>query len=261
MAQDGPSTSSGSIAGTQAFSSRPMPLLRQRSTTTGTERRSLELPALGLKPSPSGSSADEEESLFGSGKDARNASGNSRNGAARPQKPQSGVDIDSQWVEMQNTLGEVEQSGASRGANVFSSGHASALEDLRRAQIALAQAWARSEADDVNGDGDITSGKQSAAGGNADVLASDRAETLNQKSKGNATGNTAKTKLEQETENDIVLARQRRAANDKYFERVSKGVVDVVNKLEAVAEKMRGVEMESKEIWGSEDTIDDDSVI
>jgi septum formation topological specificity factor MinE len=204
--------------------------------------------------------ANGESSASGGGKGVRNTSG-STNGAGRPQKPQSGIDIDSQWVEMQNTLGEVEQSGASGGANVFSSGHAAALEDLRRAQIALAQAWARSEADGVDADGDITSGQQSAAGGNADVLASDRAETLKEKSKGNAAGTNAKTKLEQETENDIVLARQRRAANDKYFERVSKGVVDVVEKLEAVAEKMRGVEMESKEIWGSEDTIDDDSVV
>lgn len=258
MSQDGPSSSSGSLAGNQAFSSRPMPLLRQRSTTAGAERRSLELPALGLEPSRSTSSA-ADGNQSSSGKGARNASGSSRDSTNRPQKPRSGADIDSQWVEMQNTLGEVEQSGASGGTSVFSSGHASALEDLRRAQIALAQAWARTEADDIDADGDITSGK-SAAGGHADVLASDRAETLNQKSKGNAAGSNAKTKLEQETENDIVLARQRRAANDKYFERVSKGVVDVVEKLEAVAEKMRGVEMESKEIWGSEDTIDDDSV-
>lgn len=59
-----------------------------------------------------------------------------------------------------------------------------------------------------------------------------------------------KSQLEEETENDILLARKRRLVNDRYFERVSKGVIDVVAKLETVAGKMGGVEMESQEIWG-----------
>lgn len=159
---------------------------------------------------------------------------------------------------MQNTLGEVELSGASGGSNVFSSSHALALEELRKAQIELAKAWARSETDDVDAASDIASDKKQAAGGGADVLVSDRAERLKAKSKGSS--GMGKTKLEEETENDIQLARQRRAANDQYFEKVSKGVVDVVERLEAVAKKMRATEMKSLEIWGSEDTIDEESV-
>jgi len=159
---------------------------------------------------------------------------------------------------MQNTLGEVELSAASGGANVFSSGHALALEELRKAQIELAKAWARGETDDVDAASDITADKNAAGAGAADVLVTDRAERLKAKSKG--TSGLGKTKLEEETENDIQLARQRRAANDQYFEKVSKGVVDVVERLEAVAKKMRATEMKSKEIWGSDDTFEEESV-
>jgi len=158
---------------------------------------------------------------------------------------------------MQNTLGEVELSAASGGANVFSSGHALALEELRKAQIELAKAWARGDTDDVDAASDITTDKNAAAGA-ADVLVTDRAERLKAKSKG--TSGLGKTKLEEETENDIQLARQRRAANDQYFDKVSKGVVDVVERLEAVAKKMRATEMKSKEIWGSDDTFEEESV-
>ena len=66
---------------------------------------------------------------------------------------------------------------------------------------------------------------------------------------------TGKSQLEEETENDIALARQRREANDKYFQRVNTGVVDVVRKLEEVAKAMKGVEMESKEIWDDKESI------
>ena len=55
--------------------------------------------------------------------------------------------------------------------------------------------------------------------------------------------------LEDETERDIMLARRRREANDRYFEQVNKGVVDVVGKLDVVAAAMRRVERESREIW------------
>ena len=55
---------------------------------------------------------------------------------------------DALWAEMQSTLEEVELS-ASNGAHVFGPDHNRALEELRTAQISLAQAWARSEADDA----------------------------------------------------------------------------------------------------------------
>src|SRR5277367_4262992 len=53
---------------------------------------------------------------------------------------------DALWAEMQSTLEEVELS-AVNGTHVFGAEHNKALEELRTAQIALAQAWARSEAD------------------------------------------------------------------------------------------------------------------
>jgi len=245
----------------QSFSSKPIPLLRQRSYT-GTERRSLDLPLLGLDPTQPSTSASRKPTPtagFGSAKAKKDP-----RSTAKRNDQQPGADLDAQWIEMQNTLGEVERSGASGGASVFSSSHALALEDLRNAQIALAQAWARTEAEDVDADGDITdTGKTGgAAGGTANVLAGDRMEGTKQKTNesGSARNKDGRTKLEEETENDIALARKRRAANDRYFERVNKGVVDVVDKLEAVARKMRGVEMESKEIWGSDDTFETDSM-
>ncbi|OJD09571.1 hypothetical protein ACJ73_10215 [Blastomyces percursus] len=61
--------------------------------------------------------------------------------------------------------------------------------------------------------------------------------------------------MSETTERDILLARKRREANDRYFDRVNSGVLDVVAKLEEVALAMRVVERESKEIWN--DTTDD----
>jgi septum formation topological specificity factor MinE len=55
--------------------------------------------------------------------------------------------------------------------------------------------------------------------------------------------------LEEDTEADIILARKRREANDKYFQRVNEGVLDVVAKLEEVANAMKAVEQESRDIW------------
>jgi hypothetical protein len=68
-------------------------------------------------------------------------------------------------------------------------------------------------------------------------------------------------RLEEDTENDIALARKRREANDRYFRKVNTGVMDVVQKLEEVAKAMKGVETESKEIWGDQDSVDTASVI
>lgn len=49
---------------------------------------------------------------------------------------------------MQATLADVEQS-ASRGAHFFGSKHSAALEELRTAQMALAEAWTRGEGDNA----------------------------------------------------------------------------------------------------------------
>jgi septum formation topological specificity factor MinE len=150
---------------------------------------------------------------------------------------------DALWAEMQNTLGEVELS-ASSGSHVFSAQHAKALEDLRTAQLALAQAWAKSEAEEDNHypeDAQANIGGSATAGVQA---------SPSKPGKGTGSRNDSRERtLEEETERDIVLARKRREANDKYFQQVNRGVLDVVAKLEEVANAMRQVEKESREIW------------
>lgn len=164
------------------------------------------------------------------------------------------------WAELQNTLEEVELSAASV-TNVFGADHSRALEDLRKAQVELAKAWARGE--EGEGLGDETededfsgrgSGDQPAVREKSALLASDRDSKVGAGA-AKDTNHAKKTQLEEETENDILLARKRRLANDKYFERVNKGVADVVAKLEIVADKMGGVELESQEIWGDRDSL------
>lgn len=196
--------------------------------------------------------------------------------------------VDAAWAEMQSTLSEVEASAQQGGSinAVFGPGHASALEELRRAQVGLAKAWARSEVDDLEGQAaqeaankksegaeegvDAGEGKRRDLGVNMDVLNAERQQKLgtstvgatkDQQGRGRSdtgdTGDSGKSALEEETENDIRLARKRREANDRYFSRVNKGVLDVVSRLEEVAKAMKVVEMESREIWGGEEGLDE----
>ncbi|KKY27391.1 hypothetical protein UCDDS831_g00793 [Diplodia seriata] len=186
---------------------------------------------------------------------------------------------DAIWAEMQNTLEEVELS-ATTGTHVFRPGHSQALDELRTAQIALAQAWARSEAadeeerstpttennqqqqqqrDDLLGGrrGGGSNNNNNNVRGNNDPLLGGKTRPL---SAANVLQMDREQKLERDTENDIQLARKRREANDRYFQRVNAGVLDVVAKLEEVAKAMKGVEQESKEIWGDAESVDTASV-
>ncbi len=174
---------------------------------------------------------------------------------------------DALWAEMQATLEEVELS-ASGGTRVFGPDHDHKLSGLRAAQIALAQAWARSEADEAietmgtGGLGEVrnlkaTGGTSAADGtgaaeGKADGTDPARSTGAGGSGQPASSGGQEKlgSKLEEETEVDILLARKRREANDRYFQRVNQGVLDVVAKLEEVAIAMRAVEQESKDIWG-----------
>jgi hypothetical protein len=166
---------------------------------------------------------------------------------------------DALWTEMQSTLAEVELS-AVNGNHVFGVEHANALEELRTAQLALAQAWARSEADEVienqtqDGRKSTDSGRVSTFGaaeraGPAGVGAGPTLLGKDAAGTGVGKGKEGAKSLEEETEDDIALARRRREANDRYFSRVNGGVLDVVGRLEEVAERMRRVEMESRSIW------------
>lgn len=170
---------------------------------------------------------------------------------------------------MQATLEEVELS-ASGGTRVFGPDHEQRLAELRQAQIALAQAWARSEADEAIGttlstsEGDSRTAK-AAAPGTKEGASAGAAADAGGKADGGSTGGTSArpassgvgaerlgAKMEQETAQDILLAKKRREANDRYFQRVNRGVLDVVAKLEDVSKAMKSVEQESKDIWQHE---------
>lgn len=156
------------------------------------------------------------------------------------------------WQEMQNTLAEVELRAAG-GEHVFGEEHSKALDDLRTKQLKLAQAWARSEGDETVENKAVDESGPSAAttaAVPAGASSSLKAGGINPFDATTTTDGTATYKaLEAETEKDLQQARKRREANDRYFERVNNGVLDVVAKLEEVAEAMRAVERESKDIW------------
>ena len=139
---------------------------------------------------------------------------------------------------MQATLAEVELSAFS-STHVFGSAHSAALDELREAQIGLAKAWGKSEADEE------------------DKAEMSRVKTWEVKDERKTDEKIDGESVEEE---DIAEAKRRRAANDKYFNRVGQGVVDVVGKLEAVAQAMAKVERESREIWSGSDSVDSGSV-
>jgi hypothetical protein len=167
---------------------------------------------------------------------------------------------DALWAEMQGTLEEVELS-AVNGTHVFGPEHGKALDELRAAQIGLAQAWARSEADEVveavekeskaKGMGLGSEGRSALEAVGSTAAGSGRPGSSNG---GIAAAERRGSKLEEETEADVLLARKRREANDRYFQRVNAGVLDVVAKLEEVAAAMRAVEQESRDIWGESES-------
>ncbi|KAI0518270.1 hypothetical protein F5B22DRAFT_645035 [Xylaria bambusicola] len=194
---------------------------------------------------------------------------------------------DALWAEMQATLEEAELS-ASGGTHVFGPDHDRKLAQLRAAQIALAQAWARSEADDAAGgpvvsetevrnlkgalgevggmaaavaasatqNSTIPSGVAKAAAEGTDTGKSTMGTGSAQPGNSGLDGEKLGAKLEEETERDILLARNRREANDRYFSKVDQGVRDVVAKLEEVAIAMRAVEQETRGVWGEESAVE-----
>lgn len=139
---------------------------------------------------------------------------------------------------MQATLAEVELSAFS-STHVFGTAHSAALEELREAQIELAKAWGRGEADKEEPEEE------------------NKAKSAKAKEEGKKDGDAGD---DSEEEGDIIEARRRREANEKFFRRVGEGVLDVVGKLEGVAEAMSKVERESREIWSGSDSVESGSV-
>ncbi|CZT16676.1 uncharacterized protein RCC_02511 [Ramularia collo-cygni] len=180
-----------------------------------------------------------------------------------PLQKASAKRIEAQWKEMQSTLNEVELTAQS-STHVFGQSHAAALDTLRLAQVELARAWGRGNEEHA-GDGGFSQQDIHRFKG-ADDLAFDRSNAhrkrggtetsastaLSEESMGSDPGlKGGKSQLEDETAQDIKLASERRAANEAYFKKVDGGVRDVVAKLEAVAEAMRGVESESRSLWSN----------
>ncbi|KAL8924971.1 MAG: hypothetical protein Q9172_002453 [Xanthocarpia lactea] len=158
------------------------------------------------------------------GSDPAPALGRSRP-QAQPSAQNTGDRTDALWAEMQATLADVEMNAFS-STHVFGPPHSAALNELREAQIQLAHAWGRSGAGDEEA---AKAAKEPDKQGDEDTAETD--------------------------EDDIQEARRRREANEKFFQRVREGVVDVVGKLEDVAGAMEKVEKESRDIWSSSDSV------
>ncbi|KAL4809729.1 hypothetical protein BDV18DRAFT_84143 [Aspergillus unguis] len=150
---------------------------------------------------------------------------------------------DALWEEMQSALSDVEVSAAVRG-HVFGENHSEALEELRMKHLQLAQTWGRDETEDEKGDPKSISAKPPSLKGDSRT-AGDISGEADESTKN----------LDEETEKDIQLARERREANDRYFERVNKSVLDIVAKLEDIGQAMRTMEAESKDIWSEDDSL------
>ncbi|KAK5110903.1 hypothetical protein LTR62_005441 [Meristemomyces frigidus] len=184
-------------------------------------------------------------------------------------KKASEKEAEAKWKEMQSTLDEVELT-AQTSTHVFGESHAAALEELRRAQIELARAWGRGNeekegsvsnegrfngADDIANDRRATHGTRARGDteSSASTVLSDESVLTGSPTSAATGGGGAgarSSQLEDETAEDIKRASERRAANEAYFKKVERGVKDVVGRLEVVAAAMRGVEGESRSLWG-----------
>ena len=200
--------------------------------------------------------------------EAANNSASNGTGRELPKlRKASDKSIDAKWKEMQNTLNEVELTAQS-STHVFGESHSKALDDLRDAQIALARAWGRGNEEkstaasdeptelDINrfkGAQDIASDRNTTTGTvrrrRADTDASGSTVLSDESVMSDDTVRSGRSRMEDETAQDIRLASERRAANEAYFKRVDQGVREVVERLERVAEAMRGVEGESRSLW------------
>ena len=135
---------------------------------------------------------------------------------------------------MQATLAEVELSAFS-STHVFGSAHSAALEELREAQIELAKAWGKGEVDE-------------------EEMKEQFGEDQKGKDEADREGDG-----ESDEERDILEAKRRREANEKFFSKVGEGVKDVAGKLDCVAQAMAKVEQESREIWSGMDSVESGS--
>ena len=262
----------------------------KQSPTTGTKPNRLPAPTLFVGP-PSRNASQLSVSrapldgIFKAGRPGLNRQRSTRSRAYNPdgdagvsavdgtsrelpalQKP-SDKSVDTKWREMQSTLNEVELTAQS-STHVFGESHAKALDDLRQAQVALAKAWGRGNETEAAEGGDAVGDINVNRFKGAEEIAIDRSRTGRRRADTDNSASTVlsdesqltedsvrsgRSQLEDDTAQDIKLASERRAANEAYFKNVDQGVKEVVEKLEKVAEAMRGVEGESRSLWSNSD--------
>ncbi|KAF2223630.1 hypothetical protein BDZ85DRAFT_175872, partial [Elsinoe ampelina] len=174
--------------------------------------------------------------------------------------------IEAQWSDLQRTLNEVETAapgsgvgigGWTGGATVFGAGHGKALQELRDAQIRLAEAWGPTagreddeQADDETAKtkarkdkkgGKDAKGERNVSGKSTEESAAGLSDTDSERG--------VKARPQRDGEEDLKNAAERREKNEEYFLKVKAGVQDVVAKLDEVSKAMRKVEGEGREIW------------
>ncbi|RMZ90557.1 hypothetical protein DV736_g2213, partial [Chaetothyriales sp. CBS 134916] len=230
----------------------PPPTLFQGPPSRNASAISLALPGESLKDHPDGRGATSARPPLGPSATAPFS------GSSLRQPPTQADDFhaESLWAEMQHTLVDVQLSAMS-SSHIFGAEHAKALEDLRTTQLSLAQAWAKSQADEiVDNDLDDDDADNVVSAGLAAPMkeAAPSAKTVEA-----AVGQSSQN-LEEETERDIRRARKRKEANDRYFQQVNQGVLEVVSRLDGVAGAMRRVQKKSRDLWEHAPTDTDASV-
>lgn len=140
------------------------------------------------------------------------------------------------------------------------------LEDLRTAQVALAQAWRRTEEED----GAAAAAAAASTVDDEKVIIAEKDRDKNKEvgvsggavgsgsgggggvGSGFTTGEKDKDQekdMERDRDRDMLLAKKRREANDRHFERARRSIEEVVVKLEIAAQAMHGVEERTREVW------------
>ncbi|KAG9615948.1 hypothetical protein KCV04_g16032, partial [Aureobasidium melanogenum] len=170
------------------------------------------------------------------------------------QRPRRGTAVlDAHWAALQSTLSDIELSAGS-SAHVFGTGHAKALEELRAAQVELARAWGQTDSEDTSTlPSKETKSPDTAQRNNSKDTTTKETQDRHQSNKEQEKqAEQNERKLSTATTLDLTSAARRREASDKYFAAVKEGVAEVVRKLDSVADAMREVEMQSRDIWGDD---------
>ncbi|KAG9512793.1 hypothetical protein KCV07_g9182, partial [Aureobasidium melanogenum] len=170
------------------------------------------------------------------------------------QRPRRGTAVlDAHWAALQSTLSDIELSAGS-SAHVFGTGHAKALEELRAAQVELARAWGQTDSEDTSTlpTKEAKSPDTAQRNNSKDTPTKETQDRHQSNKEQEKQAEQNERKLSTATTLDLTAAARRREASDKYFAAVKEGVAEVVRKLDGVADAMREVEMQSRDIWGDD---------